>query len=217
MIVHIVNRSTLVADADGQAATAAIQRQLVEDFEPAWGVSAVLHYVAAGAQPPPGAWQIQLVDQITVDGALGYHEDEGTPGGFVGVKTCQDDGVDWRACLSHEILEMVGDAWATVAIESGGKFYALEVCDPVEGHGPSRGYLRDGVPLEPFVLPAYFRPGAPGPYDNLGILSKPLELAEGGYQLVNDGGQWSQVNAEHVRAGKRVITLGSRRHRRASR
>jgi hypothetical protein len=39
-------------------------------------------------------------------------------------------------------------------------------------------------PVSNFVLPAYFNPWAPGPYDHVGVLKKPFSLDKGGYAVL---------------------------------
>ena len=108
--------------------------------------------------------------------------------------------------FTHEVLEALADPWINLAAQTGaGQFYAVEVGDPVESD--RFAYLIGAVKVSDFVLPAWFIPGHPGPYDCLGSraadglggvspVSAPLELASGGYASVWSGaGGWSQVSA----------------------
>lgn len=213
-LVSVVNRSPLVNDRELPHVVAAIQRQVSCHLAPVWNVQARLHAVKTGEPVPTGSWPIVLQDELDVPGALGYHVDEVTPSGVVGIKICLDDRVSWSSCLSHETLELLVDPWATLAYEDGGKFWALEVCDPCE----TTPYKIDGVEVSNFVLPSWFRWGATGPYDHLGVLASPLSLEQGGYAMYRDGsGGWQQVNAELVRAAKQVPRPGSRRSLRCAR
>lgn len=206
----IVNQSALVADDEGQRVVAAVQRQVTEHFAAAWGTAAVLHYVPKGQTPPDG-WRIVLSDSIDVGGALGYHEDKGDPWGIVDVKLCGDDNVPWSRCLSHEVLETLGDPLATICVDAlDGRVFALEVCDAVENFQ----YEIDGVVVSDFVFPAYFHGGSTGPWDFLSVLTAPLTLAPGGYSQVGQISNWGSINAEGVRPSRAQPRPGSRAWRR---
>jgi hypothetical protein len=215
-IVAVVNKSSLVQQADLEKAVDAIQKQVSMEFAEAWKIDATLASLAATDALPAGAWPIYLEDVCTLPGALGYHEDEAIPSGRVGVQTCEDDGVAWSSCLSHEVLELLVDPYARLAGETSLGWYAFEVCDPVEG---TTVYARDGVQLENFCKPNWWVEGSPGPWDYLCSLKAPLTLLAGGYATVQAPGSvnWVQINAEHVRPSKRRAAAHSRRARRAAR
>lgn len=92
--------------------------------------------IEKGQTPPAGTWHAELLANLEVEGALGYHEDQafkkGTPGsapekastrssrGFradapelplikIGVDVSQQDGVPVSEVLSHEVLESAVD------------------------------------------------------------------------------------------------------------
>ncbi len=208
MEIYIWNQSTLITDVDGQAATNAIQKQVANDFLPAWNLGAVLHYVVRGMDSPAGSFSIRLVDSITIENALGYHE---TTDGFVGVKTCADDGVSWSSCLSHEVLEAIADIDCVRCYQVESAVVALEVCDAPEGFT----YWIDGVEVSDFCLPSYFTLGH-SPWSHTGRLSGPWPtLGPGGYYSAAEIGDWQQTNAMKIRASKRHAGLGSRRSRRS--
>lgn len=149
--------------------------------------------------------ELALVDTSDVAGALGYHElsPAGTPYGIVAVKTTMDAGYDPFVTAAHEFDEMAGDmdASALAEVETSGSFKgaAYELCDPVEADRD--GYpitLRSGRKLQAsnFVLPAWFVPGSPGPWDFRGLLRGPLTLNPGGYMAKYSPSQgWTQVFA----------------------
>lgn len=210
----VTNATSAISDSDVLTACAAIQRQVSEHLLPAWGINAVIHDVPRGQQPPAGAYVIELRDETGLDGALGYHEDPGSPDGYVGVKTCADDGVSWSSCLSHEICELLCDPECVRCVQVGARVLALEVCDPVE----QQTYLIGSVEVSNFVLPAWYVEGSAGPWDYLGRLTGPLQLASGGYlSACAISGDWSQTNADQVRTDKRIARPGSRRARRLGR
>jgi hypothetical protein len=215
MIVAIVQASTLVSDDDAQKAVAAIQQQVDLHFAPLWGARADLVFVPKNSVPPAGSWVIELADVCDEPNADGYHGFDEKPSGAVGVKNSIDDGVAWSATLSHEVLELIVDPWATICMEVGDAAYSLEICDPVEG----QPYAIDGVAVEDFVLPAYYRKDSKGPwnYNPDNPLPAPLTLGPGGYNNMASLGKWTQENAAKVRSSKRVPARRSRRGRRRAR
>ncbi len=210
MLIHIVNNSTLINDADITPAVAAVQKQVREHLFPAWGVGADLAFVPKGSAAPDDAWIIWLVDVCQNPDDLGYHSAAALPSGIVGIKTCADEGTPWQSCLSHETLEMIVDPWTQLGFQVGSTLYSLEVCDPVEG----QPYAVDGVPVENFVLPTWFRPNTNGPWDHCDKLSAPLTLLTGGYFQTATVSEYAQTNGERVRASKRAERPESRRFRR---
>jgi hypothetical protein len=212
LIVYVVNRTTLLKDGNVGPVVDAIQEQVSNHLFPAWGVGASLHFITGGEAPPPDAWVVQLVDEANEPGALGFHEDQDRPAGTVGVKTAMDDGVAWSSVLSHEVCELVLDSLATQCIQVGNKVYSMECSDPVEDSDPT--YLVNGVLLENFVYPAWFRPGSLGPWDHRRVLTGPLQLSPGGYIQLADLGPWAQTDGELTRASKRRVAGSSRRGRR---
>jgi hypothetical protein len=213
MIVAIVQASTLAPDEEVKKAVAAIQRQVNEHLAPAWGARADLIFVAKGGTPPSGAWVVQLIDVCENNTMDGFHDFNDQPSGVVGVKSSIDDHCSWSSTLSHEVLELIVDPWATICIQSGDKVVALEICDPVEG----QPYKIDDVEVEDFVLPSYYRSGSTGPWNYNSIINPlggPLLLAKGGYTNTAPISDWKQDNAKMVRSAKRVVTPFSRRGRR---
>jgi hypothetical protein len=181
--IQIVNKSTVVKDADFKAAVSACGRQVSEHFGPAWGVFCFLAIVP---EPNPAVETIIIMDDSDQAGALGYHEVDAAdaPTGYVFAKTCLADGSPWQSCFSHELLEQLADPFAaTCAVVPflGQKIAAVEyeVCDPVE----EDTYAIDGVPVSNFVLPTWFQDpkNAKGPFDYLKKLTAPLTLTKGGY------------------------------------
>jgi hypothetical protein len=211
--ICLYNESADVTDEDAQKACAAIQRQLTEQFEPIWKETAIMHFAAKGETPVADAWIFKLVDKIDVDGALGYHTDQGLPTAFIDVPLCKSDGVSWSSCLSHEVLEAVADPECIRLFAVNNAAYALEVCDPVEASKNADGtdYAIDGVVLENFILPAWFMPGSPGPYDFLGVLSAALARTDGGYDESATLGEMSQQSGAKTRSAKLTARAGSRR------
>ncbi|MGH7744597.1 MAG: hypothetical protein ACREQ5_07245, partial [Candidatus Dormibacteria bacterium] len=109
--VAITNVSTVVTDDQVVNAVPAWQAQVTEDFCPVWGVDAVVKFYRK-SETPPACWPLQLVDNSDQAGAAGYHLTKlGIPYGYVFVKTDIDNGLQWTATASHELLELLADPY----------------------------------------------------------------------------------------------------------
>jgi len=208
--IAIVNDTSLLTDAAVLPVVAAIQKQIDLDFGPAWNVFARLEAIPHGHVPQLGSWVVVLRDECDAPGALGYHTDETLPWGLVGVQVAIEEHMAWSSVLSHEVLEMMADPWATLCYQAGDRLYAYEICDPTEG----LPYAIDGVQVENFILPNWFRRGSSGPWDHCQRLTSPLALGPGGYDSFTDIGHWAQENNSRVRASKFDVSSLSRRGRR---
>ena len=208
MRISIVNFTRTQSDVDVGRVVRAINRQIRDDFEPCWSVGASLRL--EGAEGPAelqkpqdlrGDGVIYLWDGAgDVRGALGYHAENnfGLPFGFVFTEVSQQLGEHWSVTLSHEALELIGDANVN-RLAAGphpadpGKvvFHWYEMCDAVQ----SESYEIDGVRVSNFVLPLYFTIG-----EQLGARNDFLTLRHGGRALrsfgVNPGGYVGFVNPE---------------------
>ncbi len=118
--IVIINFTTDISDRKVQEVVRAINRQIEEDFIPIWGSGRKLHLQASSFAPEDneevvkedivrGSAAIYLVDEATVEGALGYHalNNAGVPYGFV--YTNLSNGDDWSVTLSHEAIELIID------------------------------------------------------------------------------------------------------------
>lgn len=189
--VALVNHSTTYVVSP--ALVPALQTQITRDFFQAWGILATLGERAPKAKD----WALGIFDNADQAGALGYHETTpaGLPLGKVFVKVSQQAGVTISSVLSHELLEMLLDAYINLVIQDGAnanRFWAYEVADAVE----DTGYQINGVEVSNFVLPTYFEPALalPKPFDHLGVLSGPVPaMTPGGYMAYVENGHWGQV------------------------
>lgn len=219
--ISLINKSTLLPDAATLPKLAgAITTQVSRDFGPAWGV-----FASVTVAPPiaVGQFQVVLLDDPDQAGALGYHDRDphGNPYARVFVKPVLQHGGDWltkplsvASVVSHEVLELLADPGANRWADNGTtKLWALEVCDPCE----NASYPINGVTVSDFVLPAWFDPGAPGPYTHLKTISKPFGLAKGGYAIVSTEGKVAQVFADEPPAPWRLATKTSPASRTARR
>jgi hypothetical protein len=238
MRVTIVNVSKSIAVSAFHSAVAAMRRQAKEDFEPAWNIEAVLRglthklvnrvriegihdaiiYLGDSSQVPTTG----------VEGALGYHSatHADIPYCFVYLDICAQYDEEWTTTLSHEVLELLADPSASLAVsgpdprKSGVSVqYDLEVCDPTQGDS----YVIDDVRVSNFVTPAYFARGS-GHTNFLNLDLKPFGVRPGGYFQYEDARGAHQIQGERAqavaekRAGARALMgLGRRNTRRAAR
>lgn len=227
----------LVDNADIGASTiaqvAGALNQQVADFQRSWGV----HYhasVVPHPAPTPNTWSVILQKGIDQEGALGYHSDNhNQPFAVVDVTRGE-----WTVTASHEVLEMIGDPFGN-AMHSGPApagwhgparvKYLREACDPCEAFS----YEIGGVAVSDFLTLDWYGSrdiGRHG-FSFLGKLTKPTEVAEGGYvsfvdpgtgiwwQRFVDGGQFHDASlglyARHEFGSLREFTDGMARQYRA--
>jgi hypothetical protein len=216
-LIAFVNHSTVPEVADQlPAAIQALQHQVTYHFEPHWNAGATLLLVddtpsgkVAGLNAnqvvnalPPGAWLMTILDDTSQAGALGYHslDTKKRPIGFVFAKTDKDFGLSWTVTASHELLEMLGDPYANLAVQikDDGTALAYETADAVEDD--SFGYTIGSTLVSDFVYPSWFIAGSPGPWDYKHHCTGPLQLLKGGYIGVwVPGTGWTQATADSVR------------------
>jgi hypothetical protein len=169
--ITIVNLSR-EADAEVLPVVRAVNRQLVEDFTPYWDQLATLRLEGKSAARPDrdkapelrGDAIIYLWGEADVEGALGYHRENnsGIPCGFVFTEIAAELGEPYSVILSHEAMELIGDANAN-KLAAGPHpedptrtvLHWYEMCDAVQ----AETYKIDGVDVSNFVLPLYFTPG----------------------------------------------------------
>src|SRR5262249_33733373 len=117
---------------------------------------------------------------------------------------------------THEICEMAVDPWLNCAFQDPqGRFWAGEICDPVEDD--QYGYLIGNTLVTDFVTPNWFaHQFAQGNYDFKGRTQGEFEILSGGYAQVFDPQQgWQQITGAKAAHGKRAkAPRGSRRDRR---
>lgn len=170
---------------------AACQRQLDEHWASLWSGGHIAIQMVAKPEDAVGTDYalMSILDDADQEGALGYHDLQGRPFGRVFAKTVMSNGgslmtgsMSVSVTLSHEILELVGDPGANQWGDGpGGIEFAMELCDAVEDDA----YVIDGVAVSDFLGPNYFEEGAPGPYDQLGLLKQPFQPPRaGGYEIL---------------------------------
>jgi|ERR1700741_3294804 len=170
MIISIINHSHgKVSDAELQCVIRAINRQINEDFKPYWSLGATLRLEGRSLERPGahlvdmrGDAVIYIVDQLKRDGTKGVHDKnyKGIPYGFVYLDIASELSEPWSVPLSHEALELIGDAEVNLLVagphpDPGKKrdvFHWYEMCDAVQ----AESYEIDGVRVSNFILPLYF-------------------------------------------------------------
>lgn len=171
MLISVVNHTGgQVSDEELQTVIRSINRQITEDFNPYWGMSARLRLEGRSVEKPEtvqladmrGDAVIYLWNEADIDGALGYHfqNDRGIPFGFVFTEIAKKVGEPWSVTLSHEALELIGDPETNLLVmgphpdpgQAREVFHWFEMCDAVQ----AESYGIDGVAVSNFVLPLYF-------------------------------------------------------------
>lgn len=220
MFIAVINQSTMVTNDQVNTMCQAIQIQLDLHVLPAWNMkSGTIKFYADPTKAPGHAWLVSILDNSTVAGALGYHaEDNDKVDGFIFCEPVLSNGgvvlydpnnpqnVSVSSVLSHEVCEMVGDRyagfWSDGPALAQGSEYALELCDPVEGNSYSVNVNGTFVSLSNFVFPSWFNPEATVqqnmPFDYLNVLTTPFTMTSGGYMIVRQSGQASQVFGERM-------------------
>lgn len=153
-----------------------------------------------------------FMDNSDSAGALAYHtENSDVPYGKVFVKTILSYGgvilmgknntiPTVAQAFAHEIFEMIGNMNVNVWWQlSNGNLVPGEVCDPVQGNIVPIKVGSVTVGLSDYILPTWADPQATrGPYNYLNTLTKPFQLAKGGYAVLMKGGAVSYVLGESV-------------------
>jgi hypothetical protein len=196
-IVSSVDREVLPL-AEIARVAAAIQKQVLRDFAPIWGVEATVDLFAALDEVPDGWWPLIVHD----DGGSspGSHiANHGHPIAYVA------HGPTWSLTASHEALEMLSDPTGMKLVAGDSPTarpdrveFLVEICDPCQD--AANAYLIDGVLVSDFYTPAYFEPlfSTGGTYSFRGRLREPREVLPGGYLTWRSTttGSWSQLRHE---------------------
>lgn len=192
MNLAFLNQSTKLADADAIKIVQGIQLQIPIVTSLFGQMHSSVQFAKVAAN---GYYPIVFLDNSDQAGALGYHDvtPDGAPYGRVFVEPTLDNGgtiltgaSSVAVTASHEAIETIIDPGANLwATTDSGRAVAYEGCDPCESDAYVV-HLKDGteVWLSDFVLPAWFIPGAPGPYDYLRKIKESFTIAEGGYAII---------------------------------
>lgn len=192
-LITVVNKSTLVTNAQVQMMVRAVAYQLRYHCAPAWAmIPTPVVFSLSEATAPPGSWVIGILDNADQAGVLGWHsEANGVVYGRVFAKPVFDNGGDAltkplsvASVLSHEVLEtFVDPACNRYADRGDGVAIAVEVGDPVESDSYVIKVDTTAVTVSNFVTEKWFDPQAKQGFDYLGRCTAPFQLARGGYVI----------------------------------
>lgn len=203
MLISVINHTRgrkKITDARLQEVIRAVNRQIAEDFVPAWSMPARLrlegHSMSAAdtetSTDMRGDAILYLLTSVAdQDGTLGFHEKNsaGIPYGFVYTEISEQLGEPWSVTFSHEALELIADPEANLLVMGPEPehpettvFHWFEMCDAVQ----AQQYEIDGVTVSNFVLPLYYTgtPDEDEPGARNNFLGTPLTsfgIAAGGY------------------------------------
>ncbi len=181
--------------AELTSVAAAIQKQVLRDFAPIWGVQATVDAFATLELVPIGYWPIVVVPQV--EQGAGVHLDRnGQPFALV------EMGASWSLTASHEILEMLADPFGNRLVPGyspmsgqGRVEFLVEVCDPSEDG--AYAYTSNGVLVSDFYAPSYFDPTVSNGvrYSFTGAVQHPRQVLPGGYLSWRDpmSNHWFQL------------------------
>lgn len=194
----LINESSL-SDAEVQKAADGCLEQVNDHAGDFWGYVAEIK-VGTDADRDGIAFVIRIVDSSSVANALGWHSvDVSTADWDAYGEVSIEVGEAWTITLSHEILEILGDRMITTYEKltrrgnDGGLIvedWLKELCDPVQRYAYR---TRNGTLVSDFVLPAWWGDSGEPRYSWLGVVTRPYEIAPGGYQIVLNPvtGEWS--------------------------
>ena len=179
----------LVHDAECLRIHGAITTQANHHLADLWGIECSLLYVRPGTRTPadPKTWWLVLAkDQEQVD-SLGLKDltPAGCPMAIVLAKDVLESGGSVSLALSRALLELLVDPTHTLfACDPETKIvHPLSITGPC---GDDAAYIVNGLKVSDFVLPAYYQPGNPGPFDYRRTIKKPFEILPGGTADASD-------------------------------
>lgn len=195
-IINIIDRSTLLSDADHALMVEACKFQLENHVAPLWNRGS---WKIVEDQPDSVGYPIVIIDDPDQAGVLGYHSK--SPGGKVWgrvfIKPILNRGgsmlsgpLSVSAVLSHEVIEAYCNPDINIwARRKDGLLVAYEACDPVE-NDCYEVITTSGKPISVsnFVLPSWFDPNPePGTqFDYMKRVSSPYAMSKNGYIITLD-------------------------------
>ncbi len=207
--IGIVRDTDFLDDPEVESWARAMQIAVDRDFAPIWNAGARITVHRNRDDVPPTSWLCALLDRSGEADALGYHEktDAGLPILKVGVGDDLDSGDLWTTTAAHEIFETLADPNLDRVVRIIGPDratweYAVEVCDTCEDDrfayyvaDPGTGQQHR---ISDFAYPDWWNPAASAGaiMTHRRTVTRPLELAEGGYigcrQVAPVLGEWTQ-------------------------
>lgn len=215
-VIAVTNQSTLVADRDVLAMTAAVGQQLAHHVAPAWGIiPPSVIYMPETTGLRAGVTVIGIFDDSDQAGDLGWHTEVANGivyGRVFAAPVLQNGGgalagaLSVASVLSHEAIETAGDPACDLWADAGsGTLYARELCDAVESDSYVMTSWPNGVPevqqvsVSNFLLPSWFDPdaGTGVPFDYMNLCTAPFQVRPAGYTITQAEGTVAEVFGEH--------------------
>jgi hypothetical protein len=137
-------------------AAAALQTQVMRDFLPEWGVSAVVSSASFDAIPA-GAIPIIVQDELNDTAGYGFHRTRLDDTPYIMVPF----GPNWSLAASHELLRMLANPSGSTRLPGSSRVYGqgmveylLDVCAPCQDVTAS--YAINGVAVSDFCTRGFF-------------------------------------------------------------
>lgn len=210
--IYCINASTVLKDSDMFLMISAINTMLPA-FCSTWSLGNKPYICQSAPKTALGkGMYCVFMDTSDSTGTLAYHTETGNiPFSRVFVKTVlQYKGAMLMGptpstptvaqAFAHEIFEMIVNQNVNVWWQlSNGYLVPAEVSDPVQGNVVPVKVGGVTVGLSDYILPAWSDPQAnKGPYNFLNTLTKPFQLARGGYVILMRNGVMSYVMGSAV-------------------
>ena len=199
-VIACINKATVDLGVNFDDLIIALQAYVTRYVAPVWGTPATLIKATTFKQ---GQWGMVFYDDADVSGALAYHNltPQGFPLSKVFVKTALKYGEQVSVSASHELAEMLGDPAINMMSvgPDGSTMMAYELCDPCE----ALSFKVNGIPMSDFVYPSYFesfRKPRSTRFDYMRGINHPFQILPGGYQIIFQDGQWSNVFGSKTKA-----------------
>jgi hypothetical protein len=231
MLITVVNRSTVVSDADVilmVAASNVLLPQVAKD----WAQASPTIVFKPKTSTTPANWLFAIIDtDADQPDALAYHTENGdNVVGFILAKTILDNGgvalykdattPTVASALFHELAEAFIDPTCNAYWQKDdGTFVSAEVADPVQENivaisipDPVHAHKTITVGLSNYVLPPWRDVQATkAKFDHLGVLAGPFTMSAGGYMVtVAPGGDpqyvWGEMTPQWVKDWKQKQT-----------
>jgi hypothetical protein len=204
--VAIVSFSRRTDPDDVTRVAIALNRQVMDDFAPIWGVPAAVHAVSGTTMLPFNSYLLMILDDIDAPaGISGFHTlDSGRPTALIQYSH------SWSLAASHELLEMLvdptGNQYRTAKAPGDTPHkvdYLVEVCDPCQA---PQDYHVNSVLVSDFIRPQYYDPVAsPGVrYSFTGAVKAPRTLLPGGYLSYREPGTRELFEMKHGEAPRPI-------------
>lgn len=200
LIQHLalISESNRVDLSELVQVSAALQKQVMRDVSPVWGVNATVDAFARLEDMPLGTWPMIVMDNLPFPAAGIHLDQDGQPFALI---TASDDNDVWSLTASHECLEMLVDPFGDRLVpgdspkrEQDRVLFLVEVCDPSEA--ANFGYSVNGSLVSDFYTQQYFDPVVSNGvrYSFTDAISEPRQVLPGGYLswLDPSTGHWWQ-------------------------